>query len=153
MSSANWGFSSSSESDSDDDRPMSKLRTDTPFFQQYQRGEYGEDWPPEFRGFYLGNQQTARLANSSLLVDGNGNGNTSFANLSRIVDLDESRVVSPASILPADDIVLINEGGRFRPIRVISKAAIVPIRKTPEGKPNVRKIIQIISISILICLL
>lgn len=140
MNSSNWGFSSSSESDSDDDRPVSKIRMDTLFFQQFQQhGQTGDDWPIELSAQSSHNHhRIANMqANSSILMDVNGHANTSFANLSRIAGLDDSRIVSPANILPADDIVLINDGGKFRPIRVISKTEILPPRKTPDGKSNV----------------
>lgn len=139
MNSSNWGFSSSSESDSDDDRPVSKIRIDTLFFQQFQHGQTGDDWPIEIlaHSSHDHHKITNMQANSSILMDVNGHANTSFANLSRIVGLDDTRVVSPANILPADDIVLINDGGKFRPIRVISKTEILPPRKTPDGKSNV----------------
>ncbi|XP_055318277.1 uncharacterized protein LOC129576740 isoform X2 [Sitodiplosis mosellana] len=137
----NWGFSSSSESDSDEDRPVSKFRTDTLFYQQYQRGEYGDDWPIELLGHTSNHRlPNNHLANSSILFEGNGHANTSFANLSRIVGLDESRILSPASILPADDIVFVNDGGKYRPIRVISKTEILPPRKTPDDKAQAKKL-------------
>lgn len=127
---SDWGFSSSSDSDSDEDRPVSKLRTDTQFYRQYYRGEYGDDWPADIVGHANNRRlQHNHLANSSILGEGSGHANTSFANLSRIL--------SPASILPVDDVVLVNEGGKYRPIRVISNSEILPPRKTPEGKSMV----------------
>lgn len=138
MDSTDWGFSSSSESDSDEDRPVSKIRTDSVFYQQYLRDDYSDDWPIELRGgHHTNNHRFANVqANSSILLDFNEQPNTSFANLSRIADMDNSRVGSPDDIMPVEDFVLINEGGRFRPVRVISKTELLPARKskTPESK-------------------
>lgn len=126
-----WGFSSSSDSGSDDDRPVSTLRTDTQFYQHFQNDEYGADWPAD-----------SRLVNSSQNhVDTNNfNGtrtneieNESSANASQLSGLSGSRVLSMADLEETpNDIVLLNEGGKYRPIRVITTSAILPPRKTPD---------------------
>lgn len=138
---SDWGFSSSSESD-DDERPISKLRNDTEFYRGYYQGDYGCDWPNELQP-----KRRENLANSSILYQNDvANSsfantsiantsfvNTSFANISRIAPDDTAtRIVSPKSILnkTPDDIVLVDEGGgRYRPVRVISKNEILSTRK------------------------
>ncbi|XP_031638528.1 uncharacterized protein LOC116350755 [Contarinia nasturtii] len=135
--SSNWGLSSSS-SDSDDDRPVSKFRTETLFYKQYYRGEYGDDWPDHLH--HVENHTQNVQANSSVLIDNNDQQSTSFANISRIGLDDSHRVLSPSSLLTntVEDIVLINEGGKYRPIRVISQREILPVRKSPEVKSKVK---------------
>lgn len=138
MSSANWGFSSSSDNESDDGRTVTKFRTDSLFYQQFHRGEYGCDFPNVNLG--ATNHRTNIQANSSVLNGENDLANSSFANISRIPGLNESRILSPGLIMEntLDDIVLINEGGKFRPMRVISQKELLTPRKTPDGKKTVR---------------
>lgn len=133
----NWGFSSSSDSESDEDRPVSAIRTDG-YYRHFQNGDYGANWPHHILDPNNLNI-TNGFANSSIIGDPNGslpNGHASFADISHVQPIDNARIVSPSTILGSapDDIVLINEGGKFRPIRVITAEKLLAPRKTPDKK-------------------
>lgn len=136
--SMDWGFSSSSQdSDSGDELAVSKFRRSTPFYQQHQNREYGANWPSHLFGYSVNQRTDNGQGNNSTISDSNGH--ISFADISRIPALDDSRIVSPGTIFgnAPDDIVLVNEGGKYRPIRVIFKQEILPPRRTPDGKSKV----------------
>lgn len=121
-----WGFSSSSDSDSDDDRPISKLRTDTIFYQHLQNEEFGADWPADPSQNHV---DTINLNATRT----NGIENESLADVSQFSSLNGSRVLSIADLEETpNDIVLVNEGGKYRPMRVITTSEILPPRKTPD---------------------
>lgn len=144
-----WTLSSSSGSESDDDRPISAFRTDSQYYQHFQNGDYGENWPCHILD--PNNQHTTNgFANSSIIGDANTslpNGHASFAEISHIYPTETPRIVSPSIILgdAPHDIVLIDEGGKFRPMRVITKEKLLAPRKTPERKELKVSIFEFIS--------
>lgn len=128
-----WGLSESSDSDTDDDRPFSTLSTNTQFYQMFQNGEYGADWPKDLQ---LQHQHAqSNQLNHSDVSETNENESSHFVR-NQSADLNESRtILSPRTILenPAENIVFISDGGRLQAVRVIPKEEIhlLPIRQSP----------------------
>lgn len=139
MQSKDWGFSSSSGSDSDDDRPITKFRRNTQFYQQYQNREFGSNWPHDLPGpSVIPHHLTNGHALNSSVLNGS-NGHISINDVSRIPRLDESRILSPTSIIEnaTEEFVLIKENGKYRPIRIIDNGEILPLRISPNSKMKV----------------
>lgn len=133
MNQNGWGFSSSSDSDTDcDDQPITIFRTDTKYYRDFQNGEYGADWPQDV------NNQHAQL-NHSNASETNDIDSSHFVR-NNSCDLNDSRILSPRTILDAtcEDIVLIKDGDKLRPMRVISSKDLLPPRISPDAKPKVR---------------
>lgn len=128
-----WDLSESSESDCDDERPITKLKTNSFFYRQFQDGDFGPDWPDEFSA----HPNQHHVLNHSI-VDGqlNATANDSiFGNVSRISDPNESRILSPGLILDSTpDFVLVPEGDKFRPVRVVTNSNLLMPRRTPDVK-------------------
>lgn len=134
-----WSLSESSDSGSDEDRPVTRLRMDRDVFLQYLQNCWHENWPDEnqhrnyerqlppppppqnhFNGWHRNERS---FDNTSL----DGSSYTSDANQShRFFDR------------PSDNIILLEEGGRFRPIRVITSHDLAGHWNMQP--PNVRKI-------------
>lgn len=132
-----WGFSSSSEDESDDERPITKLKTNTEFYQNFQNGEYGADWPSNLRQEISAEQQNSNHAPPPM-QNGHANDTTDDLNCTPTTNANGSMILSP-SILNAtpENIVLVNEGGKYRPIRVISLPELITSNNTPDAKPKV----------------
>lgn len=128
-----WGLSESSESDSDDERPITKFKTNSLFYSHFKNGEYGPNWPDDLSAYP--NQH--HVLNNSI-VDGATNAtedDSILADVSRISDANESRILSPGQILnSSSDFVLVREGDKFRPVRVVTDSNLLIPRRTPDAK-------------------
>lgn len=135
-------LSSSSESEDDDDRPVSHIRN-TEFFQQIYNGMYDAqlcEWPNElccncqFAGHSQANQSMAPphvngCANSSMIADVSNQ-----MNGSRI--LDSSAILNTT---PEEEIVLIKVGDKYQRARVIANTELLQSAGTSEQRPVVSK--------------
>lgn len=133
-----WGISSSSGSDSDEDRPVSKLRTDTPFYRAFQNGNYGPEWPPDILAYSKNQRElNARNALNSTLLDTSAMNSTllngSFGNINNVSVANKS-VLGTTS----DEVVLVREGEKLRVMRVVNVEDLLPPRTSPETKANPR---------------
>lgn len=140
MNDSVWGLSSSSDSDSDDDRPITKLKTNTEFYRQFQNGYFGPNWTNETNEIHTNHVHT----NHSYPLSPNVMQNESIpANTScPSFNGNESRILSPSLILNTtpENIVLIQEGDKFRPVRVITTTQLLSSKTSPEPKVKVNGI-------------
>lgn len=130
MSQSGWGLSSSSsDSDSDDDRPkQSRLRTATQFYRNYQKGEYGADWPIELISGHP-NQHHVEIQPPTDIK----RNNVSFADANQTSGSNEPHGISLVNLnATPENIVLVESGGKYVPMRVISQGDILG-----GGKPLV----------------
>lgn len=139
-------LSSSSESEDDDDRPVTHVRS-TEFIQQMCEGIYNAqfcpNWPNElhcqchFPGHSQSSAPPPPLAN--------GCGNSSMADASHLMN--GSRILDSSAILnttPEEEFVLIKVGDKYQQVRVIPSNAVLPSASAPEQRPMVsQKRIQI----------
>lgn len=120
---------SSSDSEDDDDRPVSRVRT-TEFIQQMCDGIYNaqlcQNWPNElhcqwhFLGYSHANQSSASPLTS-------GRGTSSVADVSHPTNgsrtLDSSTILNTA---PEEEFVLIKVGDKYQQVRLIQSNAVLP---------------------------
>lgn len=138
MSTQDWGFSSSSEDDWDDERPTTKLKTNTNFYQNFQNGEFGADWPRDLTESTAKDHQN-HITQAAVPCVSAQNGHAIDLNCTPN-NFHGTSVLSSSAILATtpENIVLIDEGqGQYRPVRVISHRNLLTPRKTPEVKPPV----------------
>lgn len=126
MNTQTWSISSSSEDESDEDRPVSKIKA--PFYRHFQNDELGTNWPPTL--------QNCTASTSRINQTHQQNGNSHDAS---------SRSLNSSIILPPDtnieeDVVLVPQsGGTYCAFRVIPESKIKTPHKTPDAKHTVSK--------------
>lgn len=134
-------LSSSSESEDDDDRPVSRIRN-TEFFQQIYNGMYDTqlcEWPNELRCNcqFAGH---AQANHSTAPPQVNGCANSSMADVSH--QMNGSRILDSSAILnttPEEEIVLIKVGDKYQRARVIANTELLQSAGTSEQRPVVSK--------------
>lgn len=121
-----FAFSSSSESDDDEDRPVSLFRH-TEFYWQFQNGShdaYGEPWPeqlPYYNNHLNEKPQEQPHANHPMQMQ-NGCDNSSFADTSR--PLNGSRLLDISAISHSEEFVLVKHGDKYVSMRVLSPTKV-----------------------------
>lgn len=139
-----FAFSSSSDSEDDDDRPVSYARN-TEFIDQICRGTYESqycEWPNELhcKCNFAGQQH----ANHSMAQPPHVNGfaNSSMFDTSHQQQMNGSRILDSSAILNTtqeEDFVLVKVGDKFQKVRVVTDTEILQSAGTSEQRPVVSR--------------